>query len=57
MVFIAEQAIVPDILPDLEKAVESWRINSQLQAAKRSFSDGCYSAYSKSETTIMLPSP
>lgn len=57
IVFIAEQAIVPDILPDLEKAVESWRITSQLQAAKRSFSDGCYSAYSWSETSIMLPSP
>lgn len=57
IVFIAEQAIVPDILPDLEKAVESWRITSQLQVAKRSFSDGCYSAYSWSETSIMLPSP
>lgn len=40
IVFIAEQAIVPDILPDLEKAVESWRISAQLKAAKRSFSDG-----------------
>ncbi|XP_022053875.2 uncharacterized protein si:ch211-256a21.4 [Acanthochromis polyacanthus] len=40
IVFIAEQAIVPDILPDLEKAVESWRISAQLNAAKRSFSDG-----------------
>ncbi|XP_070687470.1 uncharacterized protein [Pempheris klunzingeri] len=39
VVFIAEQAVVPDILPDLEKAVESWRISSQLKAAKRCFSD------------------
>ncbi|XP_075944984.1 uncharacterized protein LOC142947342 isoform X2 [Anarhichas minor] len=42
IVFIAEQAVVPDILPDLEKAVESWRISSQLKAAKCSFSDGYY---------------
>ncbi|XP_068612972.1 uncharacterized protein [Brachionichthys hirsutus] len=41
IVFIAEQAVVPDILPDLEKAVESWRISSRLKAAKHSFSD-CY---------------
>lgn len=40
IVFVAEQAVVPDILPDLEKAVESWRISSQLRAAKHSFSDG-----------------
>ncbi|XP_074534191.1 uncharacterized protein LOC141796819 [Halichoeres trimaculatus] len=39
IVFIAEQAVVPDILPDLEKAVESWRISAQLRAAKHSFSD------------------
>ncbi|XP_031726230.1 uncharacterized protein LOC116396025 [Anarrhichthys ocellatus] len=42
IVFIAEQAVVPDILPDLEKAVETWRISSQLKAAKCSFSDGYY---------------
>uniref|UniRef100_A0A3B5AP14 Uncharacterized LOC103353084 n=1 Tax=Stegastes partitus TaxID=144197 RepID=A0A3B5AP14_9TELE len=42
IVFIAEQAIVPDIVPDLEKAVESWRTSAQLKAAKRSFSDGYY---------------
>lgn len=42
IIFIAEQAVVPDILPDLEKAVESWRISSQLKAAKRSFSDSYY---------------
>ncbi|XP_068458383.1 uncharacterized protein [Clinocottus analis] len=41
IVFVVEQAVVPDILPDLEKAVESWRISFQLKAAKRSFSD-CY---------------
>ncbi|KAL3061789.1 hypothetical protein OYC64_009843 [Pagothenia borchgrevinki] len=42
IVFIAEQAVAPDILPDLEKSVESWRISSQLKAAKRSFRDGYY---------------
>ena len=40
VIFIAEQAVVPDILPDLEKAVESWRNSSQCEAAKRSFSVG-----------------
>ncbi|XP_073328491.1 uncharacterized protein [Pagrus major] len=49
IVFIAEQAIVPDILPDLEKAVESWRISSQLKAAKRSFSDSYRVDYSPSD--------
>ncbi|XP_053283035.1 uncharacterized protein si:ch211-256a21.4 [Pleuronectes platessa] len=38
-VFIVEQATVPDMLPDLEKAVESWRITTQLRAAKRSYSN------------------
>lgn len=52
IVFIAEQIIVPDILPDLEKAVESWRISSQLKAAKRSFSDGYHPA---SPTSITAP--
>lgn len=47
IVFIAEQAVVPDILPDLERAVESWRISSQLKAAKRSFSDSYHSGYSE----------
>lgn len=48
IVFIAEQAVVPDILPDLEKAVESWRNSSQLKATKHSFSDSYHSGYSKS---------
>ncbi|XP_031139315.1 uncharacterized protein si:ch211-256a21.4 isoform X1 [Sander lucioperca] len=48
IVFIAEQAVVPDILPDLETAVESWRISSQLKAAKRSFSDSYYPGNRKS---------
>lgn len=48
VVFIAEQAVVPDILPDLEKALESWRISSQLKAAKRSFSAGYQPAEDKS---------
>lgn len=47
IVFIAEQAVVPDILPDLEKAVEKWRISSQLKAAKRSFSGSFHPGYSK----------
>ncbi|KAM9352405.1 uncharacterized protein ABDE67_007271 [Symphorus nematophorus] len=46
IVFMAEQAVVPDILPDLEKAVESWRISSQLKA-NRSFSDSYHPGYSK----------
>ncbi|MEQ2310168.1 hypothetical protein AMECASPLE_006098 [Ameca splendens] len=40
VVFIAEQAVVPDNMPDLEKAVESWRITTQLEATKRSLSEG-----------------
>ncbi|XP_068169812.1 uncharacterized protein [Antennarius striatus] len=39
IVFIAEQVVVPEILPDLERAVESWRLSSQPKAAKHSFSD------------------
>ncbi len=46
IVFIAEQAVVPDIIPDLEKAVETWRISSQLKAAKCSGSESLYSGYS-----------
>ncbi|XP_077452856.1 uncharacterized protein LOC144071531 [Stigmatopora argus] len=38
IIFIAEQAIVPDILQDLEKAVDSWRVTTR---SNRSFSDGC----------------
>ncbi|XP_035521224.1 uncharacterized protein si:ch211-256a21.4 [Morone saxatilis] len=45
IIFIAEQAVVPDILPDLEKSVESWRVSSQLKA--RSFSDSYHPGYSK----------
>ncbi|KAM6937736.1 uncharacterized protein FYW49_000009 [Xenentodon cancila] len=51
VVFIAEQAVVPDILPDLEKAVESWRITSQLKAAKRSLSAGYQPSEHKSHMT------
>ncbi|XP_059190399.1 uncharacterized protein si:ch211-256a21.4 [Centropristis striata] len=50
-VFIAEQAVVPDIMPDLEQAVESWRISFQLRAAKRSFSDSYFPGNSKSNMT------
>lgn len=42
IVFVVEQAVVPDILPDLEKSVESWRIASQVKAAKLTFSDSYY---------------
>nr|XP_057931590.1 uncharacterized protein si:ch211-256a21.4 isoform X2 [Doryrhamphus excisus] len=38
IIFLAEQAIVPDVLEDLEKAVDSWRVTS---TPSRSFSDGC----------------
>lgn len=48
MVFMAEQVVVPDILPDLEKAVESLRISSQLKDSKRCFSDSYHPGYSKS---------
>ncbi|XP_060892572.1 uncharacterized protein si:ch211-256a21.4 [Labrus mixtus] len=51
IVFIAEQAVVPDILPDLEKAVELWHRSSQLKAAKRSFSDGYHRGNSLSSMT------
>lgn len=51
IVFVAEQAVVPDILPDLEKAVESWRISSQLNSPKRCFSDGYFSGTSESNLT------
>ncbi|XP_071359247.1 uncharacterized protein [Trachinotus anak] len=51
IVFIVEQLVVPDILPDLEKAVESWRISSQLKATKRCFSDGYYPDNSQSNLT------
>lgn len=47
IVFISERSVVPDIIPDLEKAVESWRISSQLKAAKRTFSEGYYPGESK----------
>ncbi|KAK2842078.1 hypothetical protein Q5P01_012278 [Channa striata] len=50
IVFTAERAVVPDILPDLEKAVDSWRISSQLKATKRTFSDGYYPYKNKSNT-------
>lgn len=43
IVFIAEQAAVPEILPDLEKA---WRNSYQHKAAERSFSDSPRSGYS-----------
>ncbi|XP_039988177.1 uncharacterized protein si:ch211-256a21.4 [Xiphias gladius] len=48
IVFVTEQVVVPDIIPDLEKAVESWRISSQLKAANGSFSDGYHPGNSKS---------
>ncbi|KAI3371479.1 hypothetical protein L3Q82_024066, partial [Scortum barcoo] len=46
IVFVAEQAVVPDILPDLERNVESWRISSRVKDAPRSFSDSYHSGYS-----------
>lgn len=52
IVFIAEQAIVPDILPDLEKAVEKWRYASQLKAAKRTFSDSYLRGNGESSVTL-----
>uniref|UniRef100_A0A3Q3XIY4 Uncharacterized protein n=1 Tax=Mola mola TaxID=94237 RepID=A0A3Q3XIY4_MOLML len=54
IVFISEQAVVPDILPDLERAVESWRSSSQLKAATRS-SD--HSFYSRSDMAAQRYTP
>lgn len=48
IVFIAEQAVVPDILPDLELAVEEWRISS----AKRLFSEDYQPAHCKSNAAL-----
>lgn len=45
IVFTAEQAVVPDILPDLEKAVELRRNSSQHNAAKSSFYGSHCSGY------------
>lgn len=42
IVFLAEQIVVPDIIPDLERSVEVWRAASQLKSNPRSFSDGYY---------------
>ncbi|XP_041853628.1 uncharacterized protein si:ch211-256a21.4 isoform X2 [Melanotaenia boesemani] len=52
IVFIAEQVVVPDILPDLERAVESWRIASQRENAKRSYSMGYQPAVYKSKLAL-----
>lgn len=49
IIFIVEQAVVPDILPDLEKAVESWRISSQVKASKCSCRDSYHHGYSRSD--------
>ncbi|XP_026220587.1 uncharacterized protein si:ch211-256a21.4 [Anabas testudineus] len=57
IVFIAERSVVPDIIPDLEKAVESWRISSQLKAAKRTFSEGYYPGERKSKMAPKRPVP
>ena len=54
IVFISEQALVPDILPDLEKAVESWRRASQLKAATCSPSR---SSCSRSDTAAQRYTP
>ncbi|XP_072291274.1 uncharacterized protein [Eucyclogobius newberryi] len=39
IVFLAEQFVVPDIIPDLEKMVEEWRWPSRPDSNQRSFSD------------------
>ncbi|KAM4618483.1 uncharacterized protein ACJ7VT_007863 [Polymixia lowei] len=51
-VFLVEQCVVPDILPDLEKAVESWRVTSQRKFLNRSFSDGYYPYFHKEAKNI-----
>ncbi|XP_071776838.1 uncharacterized protein LOC139928237 [Centroberyx gerrardi] len=52
VVFLAEQCVVPDILPDLEKAVESWRVTSQRKFTHRSLSDGYHPADSENKNNI-----
>lgn len=37
VVFLVEQCVVPDILPDLMKAADGWRGASQVPYAQRSF--------------------
>ncbi|PWA24721.1 hypothetical protein CCH79_00010015, partial [Gambusia affinis] len=39
VVFIAEQAVVPNIIPDLEKALKSLQSAAQYEATKRALSD------------------
>lgn len=55
IIFIAEQAVVPDILPDLEKAVDSWQLSSQLKATKHSGGDSYHPGFSRSESYIRTP--
>ncbi|CAL1595487.1 unnamed protein product [Knipowitschia caucasica] len=42
VVFLVEQMIVPDIIPDLEKSLEVWRWTAQHKSNQRSFSDSYF---------------
>ncbi|KAK7891391.1 hypothetical protein WMY93_023354 [Mugilogobius chulae] len=42
VMFLVEQIVVPDIIPDLEKSVEGWRWALQRKPNSRSYSDGYY---------------
>lgn len=53
IVFIVEQAVVPDILPDLENAVEPWRISSPSEADEQSFSQSSHPFNPKSNKGVM----
>ncbi|XP_005471034.1 uncharacterized protein si:ch211-256a21.4 [Oreochromis niloticus] len=53
IVFIVEQAVVPDILPDLENAVEPCRISSPSEADEQSFSQSSHPLSPKSNKGVM----
>lgn len=52
VVFLAEQMVVPDILPDLERQVGSWRIAAQHGDAKRTHSVGYQRPVYKSNVVL-----
>uniref|UniRef100_A0A1A8RYN9 Uncharacterized protein n=1 Tax=Nothobranchius rachovii TaxID=451742 RepID=A0A1A8RYN9_9TELE len=52
VVYIVEQAVVPDIIPGLQKDVESWRLSSQVKDTKRAFSANWHPAGHKSHFAL-----
>lgn len=53
IVFIIEQAVVRDVLPDLENAVEPWQISSPSEADEQSFSQSSHPLSTKSNKGVM----